>query len=153
MRRLCLPDVPVDAVEELVAMNSGVSSVITHTFLCAFYSCVPLLDEEYGEVKRREVYAAYQRRRHANNAGVRIHVVPVLEYASMGRVMDDAVRRLRECLKVGISDPSYPGEAYCFIKGMLQFGLRDKNLLREEDEFFLADDEWDIVAYQLLSGE
>jgi hypothetical protein len=33
---------------------------------------------------------------------------------------------------------------------MLQYGLRDKNLLRDEDEFFLPDDEWDEVATALV---
>ncbi|KAI8620124.1 hypothetical protein BC830DRAFT_1100720 [Chytriomyces sp. MP71] len=121
-------------------------TVVNTAFLHALFSTRPI----FCDPVTANVYTLYQRRRHANAAGVRINLVPVLERDVSVRVMDNAMANLRGLLKV-CDDPAYPGEAYCFIKGMLQFGLRDKNLLRDEDEFFLPDDEWDEVASALTS--
>ncbi|KAJ3109546.1 hypothetical protein HDU97_005203 [Phlyctochytrium planicorne] len=121
------------------------SDVVTEALLCSLHATRPIC-----ESKSIEVYARYQRRRHPNAAGIRINLVPVLEGDVSFRVVASAMESLKRLLAV-CDDPAYPGEAYCFIKGMLQFGLRDKNLLRDEDEFFLPDDEWDEVAAALMS--
>jgi hypothetical protein len=58
------------------------------------------------------LYIRYQRRRHPNTAGIRIHLVPVIEMKLMIRVMDFSVNSLRNLLKTVCRDPAYPGEAY-----------------------------------------
>ncbi|KAI8847104.1 hypothetical protein BC829DRAFT_418668 [Chytridium lagenaria] len=119
---------PLPSRDALINLPAG---VVTEALLCSLQATRPLCDP-----RSAVVYARYQRRRHPNAAGIRINLIPVLEGDRLLAVCDD---------------PAYPGEAYCFIKGMLQFGLRDKNLLRDEDEFFLPDDEWDEVAAALMS--
>ncbi|KAJ3125760.1 hypothetical protein HK100_010615 [Physocladia obscura] len=138
-RRMGLPIPSMDTLQRLP------ETVVTTTFLAALFSTRPI----YCNPLAANIYSLYQRRRHPNAAGVRINLVPVLEREVAVRVVETAMDNLRELLKM-CDDPAYPGEAYCFIKGMLQFGLRDKNLLRDEDEFFLPDDEWEEVASALL---
>ncbi|KAJ3028053.1 UNVERIFIED_CONTAM: hypothetical protein HDU68_002569 [Siphonaria sp. JEL0065] len=130
-RRLGLP-IPSRKILDVLPDN-----VVNACFKTALYSTKPI----YCNPSAANVYSLYQRRRHMNAAGVRINLVPVLERDLAVRIVDFAMENLRGLLKL-CDDPAYPGEAYCFIKGMLQYGLRDKNLLRDEDEFFLPDDEW-----------
>ncbi|KAI8835816.1 hypothetical protein BJ741DRAFT_201558 [Chytriomyces cf. hyalinus JEL632] len=137
-QRLGLP-IPCD--QTLLSLPSTVVNV---AFLNALHSTRPIQHDAVAA----NVYSLYQRRRHPNAAGVRINLVTVLERDISVRVVERAMDDLRGLLKM-CDDPAYPGEAYCFIKGMLQYGLRDKNLLRDEDEFFLPDDEWDEVASAL----
>ncbi|KAJ3410745.1 hypothetical protein HDV05_003284 [Chytridiales sp. JEL 0842] len=132
---------PIPSREALMALPP---TVVTEALLCALHATGPLCDSHSALV-----YTRYQRKRHPNSAGIRINLVPVLEMDVSFRVVASAMDSLRQLLSV-CDDPSYPGEAYCFIKGMLQYGLRDKNLLRDEDEFFLPDDEWDEVATALV---
>ncbi|KAJ3314930.1 hypothetical protein HDU76_002296 [Blyttiomyces sp. JEL0837] len=138
-RRLRLP------IPSRQALTSLPDTVVNKAFLASLFSTRPILDDH-----AMVVYARYQRRRHANVAGIRINLVPVLEHDVSFGVVQTAMENLRGLLTV-CDDPAYPGEAYCFIKGMLQYGLRDKNLLRDEDEFFLPDDEWDEVATALMA--
>ncbi|ORY36197.1 hypothetical protein BCR33DRAFT_722300 [Rhizoclosmatium globosum] len=133
-QRLGLP-IPSQATLALLPDN-----VVNASFLAALHATRPI----HNNPSAANVYSLYQRRRHPNAAGVRINLVPVLERDIAVRVVDFAMIQLRKLLKM-CDDPAYPGEAYCFIKGMLQYGLRDKNLLRDEDEFFLPDDEWDEI--------
>ncbi|KAJ3218597.1 hypothetical protein HDU67_004901 [Dinochytrium kinnereticum] len=133
---------PIPSREALTNLPIG---VVTEALLCSLQATRPLCDP-----RSATVYARYQRRRHPNAAGIRINLVPVLEGDVSFRVVASAMQSLKRLLAV-CDDPAYPGEAYCFIKGMLQFGLRDKNLLRDEDEFFLPDDEWDEVAAALMA--
>ncbi|KAJ3203293.1 hypothetical protein HDU82_006697 [Entophlyctis luteolus] len=139
-QRLCLP-IPSRKTLEMLP-----KTVVNVSFLTALYSTRPI----HCNPLAANVYSLYQRQRHHNTAGVRINLVPVLERDVAARVVAAAMEQLRELLKM-CNDPSYPGESYCFIKGMLQYGLRDKNLLRDEDEFFLPDDEWSDVANSLTS--
>ncbi|KAI9348440.1 hypothetical protein DFJ73DRAFT_432859 [Zopfochytrium polystomum] len=138
-RRLRLP------IPNAHALNELPRTVVTTAFLASLYATRPLLSD-----RQATVYSQYQRRRHPNTAGIRINLVPVLEYDVSFNVIQSAMEALRELLAL-YDDPVYPGEAYCFIKGMLQYGLRDKNLLREEDEFILPDDEWEEVALALTT--
>ncbi|KAI9339575.1 hypothetical protein BDR26DRAFT_1007735 [Obelidium mucronatum] len=128
-------------------LKSLPDNVVNTSFFTALNATRPI----YCNPTAANVYSLYQRRRHVNAAGVRINLVPVLERDLAVRVVEFAMENLRDLLKM-CDDPAYPGEAYCFIKGMLQYGLRDKNLLRDEDEFFLPDDEWDEVASSLTTA-
>ncbi|KAJ3103116.1 hypothetical protein HDU96_009399 [Phlyctochytrium bullatum] len=121
---------PLPSRDALLNLPQG---VVTEALLCSLQATRPLCDP-----RQALVYARYQRRRHPNAAGIRINLVPVLEGDVSFRVVASAMQSLKALLAT-CDDPAYPGEAYCFIKGMLQFGLRDKNLLRDEDEY----DEWD----------
>ncbi|KAJ3140923.1 hypothetical protein HK100_008105 [Physocladia obscura] len=139
-RRLGLPIPSMDTINRLS------QTAVTEAFLMALFSTRPI----YCNPSAANVYSLYQRRRHPNTNGVKIILVPVLEYHIAERVIETAMDSLRKMYEI-CNDPFYPGESYCFIKGMLQCRLREKDLFKGQDEFFFAPIDWPRVVTHIVS--